>query len=113
MQTCCARNQTVSNISSQNAAMSHMFWLQAEQKRREKARKDATNQGKPLFDEDGQRKGILDKYDEDEQAEGMEIDTHGAAAGKLTKQEEIRRKLAAGWPPSLCLSHTTCIAQWT
>ena len=69
---------------------------QAEQKRREKARKDATSQGKPLWDEDGNKRGILDKYDESEEAGGMEIDASGTAAALMTKQEEIRQKLAAG-----------------
>ncbi|KAK9803749.1 hypothetical protein WJX73_000568 [Symbiochloris irregularis] len=69
--------------------------LAAEHKRRDKARKDATNAGKPLFDEDGKPRGILDKYDESEEAEGMEIDALGSAQALASKQEEIRRKLAA------------------
>ena len=36
---------------------------QAEQTKREKARKAATG-AKPLWNEDGERRGILDKYDE-------------------------------------------------
>ena len=70
--------------------------MQMEQKKRDKARKEATVQAKPLFDEDGRRRNILDKYDETEDAGGMEIDSTGTAAGLLTKQEEIRQKLAAG-----------------
>ena len=45
-----------------------IFWssplaLQAEHAKREKARK-AAGAAKPLWNEDGERRGILDKYDE-------------------------------------------------
>lgn len=71
--------------------------LKAEQKRRDKARKEANPKAKPLFDEDGNRRGILDKYDETDEADGMEIDASGTAAARnQSKQDEIRQRLAAG-----------------
>ena len=88
----------VANVVCQACLIPELYSpaLQAEQKRRDKARKEATNQGKPLFDEDGTRRGILDKYDQSEEPEGMEIDAVGAARMRQSKQDEIRQKLAAG-----------------
>lgn len=71
--------------------------MQAEDKQRKKAFKAATKQNKPLFEEDGQRRGLLDKYDEEEQEAGMQIDASGAInEAKLKRQEEIRARLKAG-----------------
>ena len=70
---------------------------QIEQKKREKARRAAGKQHKPLFEEDGVQRGMLDKYDEEEEEVGMEIDDTGAVNDeKARKQAEIRAKLAAG-----------------
>ncbi|CAL8462106.1 g1637 [Coccomyxa elongata] len=69
--------------------------LVIEQKKREKARRAAVKQ-KPLFEEDGKQRGMLDKYDEEEDDAGMEIDETGAVNDeKARKQAEIRAKLAA------------------
>lgn len=43
------------------------FQLQREDKQRAKARKAAGKQAKPLWQEDGKRRGLLDKYDEEEE----------------------------------------------
>lgn len=66
-----------------------------EQKKRAKARKAAQKE-KPLFEEDGTKRGLLDKYDEEEDA-GMDIDEKGVIDDeKARKQAEIKAKLAAG-----------------
>lgn len=66
-----------------------------EQKKRAKARKAAQKE-KPLFEEDGAKRGLLDKYDEEEDA-GMDIDEKGVIDDeKARKQAEIKAKLAAG-----------------
>lgn len=48
----------------------------------------------------------MDKYDESEEAQGMEIDASGSAQALQSKQEEIRRKLAAG---GLTCVESTCL----
>ncbi|KAK9806920.1 hypothetical protein WJX72_007494 [[Myrmecia] bisecta] len=70
----------------------------AELKKREKAKKDAQgSRHQPLFEEDGKQRALLDKYDEAEEEAGMEIDETGTVdVEKKHRQEEIRRKLAAG-----------------
>ena len=74
--------------------------LQAEQKEREKARKAAIKQAKPLFGEDGTVRGVLDKYDEEAPEPGMAIDAEGRVADeRLQRQDDIRRKLADGANP--------------
>ena len=73
------------------------FDLQTEDKQRKKAAKAATKQNKPLFEEDGERRGLLDKYDEEEKEAGMQIDALGAVSeAKLKRQEEVRARLRAG-----------------
>ena len=72
--------------------------MQIEQKKRDKARRAASKEEhiKPLFGEDGKRRTMLDKYDEEEET-GMDIDEAGAFSSEKTKQQaEIRAKLAAG-----------------
>ena len=70
---------------------------QAENKKRLKARKAATKSGAPLFEEDGVARGLLEKYDEEAPDDGMQIIESGVVADERTRrQEEIRRKLAAG-----------------
>ena len=71
---------------------------QIEQKKRDKAKRAASKEEsvKPLFEEDGKRRGLLDKYDEEEDT-GMDIDESGAfTSEKARQQAEIRAKLAAG-----------------
>ena len=82
---------------------SHSPWLgmQAERTKREKARKAATNTGKPLWDEDGERRGILDKYDGEEEDASMSFGATGQLEAKLSKADETRKRLAAG-TASLC-----------
>ena len=71
--------------------------MQAEQKARAKARKAATKTNKPLFEEDGKVRGLLDKYDEEEADAGMTIDEAGRLDDiRLQRQSEIQAKLAAG-----------------
>lgn len=73
---------------------------QIEQKKRERAQRAAGKQHKPLFGEDGVQRGMLDKYDEEEEEAGMEIDASGAVNDeKAQKQADIRAKLAAGGRP--------------
>ena len=69
---------------------------QAERTKREKARKAATNAGKPLWDEDGQRRGLLDKYDEQEEDASMTVGSTGRLEAKLSRADETRQRLAAG-----------------
>lgn len=73
---CCSpvavRDTGVSNPPAHAAApllppMSLPFSLQREDKERAKARKAAGKQAKPLWQEDGKRRGLLDKYDEEEE----------------------------------------------
>ena len=70
--------------------------MQAEHAKREKARKAATNAGKPLWDEDGERRGILDKYDEADEDASMTVGASGRLEAKLSKADETRKRLAAG-----------------
>lgn len=76
--------------------------MQIEQRKRDKARRAASSRHKPLFGEDGVERGLLDKYDEEADAMGMEIDESGAVSNEKAKQQaEIRAKLAAGGGPCL------------
>ncbi|GAB4814564.1 hypothetical protein N2152v2_001610 [Parachlorella kessleri] len=71
--------------------------LAREVKDREKAWRAAGKQAKPLWEEDGRRRGLLDKYDQEEE-EMMQIDQGGAidAAVAAKRQDDIRARLAAG-----------------
>jgi hypothetical protein len=70
---------------------------QAEDKKRAKARKAAGKQAKPLWEEDGKVRGLLDKYDEEEAEEGMLIDKEGKVEDeKRRRQLSIKQKLAEG-----------------
>ena len=53
--------------SEPNKPPSVCSWLQREDKERQKARKAAGKQAKPLWQEDGKRRGLLDKYDEEDE----------------------------------------------
>lgn len=71
---------------------------QIEQKKRDKARRAASKEEhiKPLFGEDGKKRTMLDKYDEEEET-GMDIDESGTFTSEKAKQQaEIRARLAAG-----------------
>lgn len=70
--------------------------MQAERNKREKARKAATKVGQPLFEEDGKRRSILDKYDEEEEEAGLQIGFGGAVGGDdvARRQAQIRSRLA-------------------
>ena len=87
--------------------------MQIEQKKRDKARRAASKEEhiKPLFGEDGKRRTMLDKYDEEEDT-GMDINEAGAFSSEKAKQQaEIRAKLAAGERvPLPCLSCCSCAA---
>jgi hypothetical protein len=69
--------------------------MQAEQKKRAKAIKAATKINKPLFNEDGKTRALLDKYDEEEEDTVMVLDEDGRAR-EDRRREEIRVKLAQG-----------------
>ena len=94
-----ADNRTLS--SPQLSAVLNL--MQAERKKREKARKAATKVGQPLFEEDGKRRSILDKYDEEEEEAGLQIGLGGAVGGDdvARRQAEIRSRLA-GVASSTC-----------
>ena len=80
--------------------------LQTEDKLRQRAFKAAAKENKPLFGEDGKVRGLLEKYDEEEQEAGMEIDATGAVEeAKRKKQEDIRARLRAGMLPSCSEAH--------
>ena len=75
----------------------------------------AAKENKPLFGEDGKVRGLLEKYDEEEQEAGMGIDATGAVEeAKRKKQEDIRARLRAGILPSCsgCRDAVSCIALW-
>ncbi|KAI3429836.1 hypothetical protein D9Q98_010149 [Chlorella vulgaris] len=70
--------------------------LAREDKQRSKAFKASAKQAKPLWEEDGKRRGLLDKYDEEEE-QMMRIDDAGAVeAARQKRQDDIRARLAAG-----------------
>lgn len=65
----------------------------AQDRQRSKAR-DAAKKPSVEYDVDGNTKGLLSKYDEDEADAGMEIDGQGLVLdAKARQQAEIRRKL--------------------
>ncbi|GFR52264.1 hypothetical protein Agub_g14798, partial [Astrephomene gubernaculifera] len=79
--------------------------LLAEEKRRRKALKAAKKEAKPLWEEDGKVRTILDKYDEEEEevvlqlGAGGRLQQHGTAGGagdRQRRQEEVRKRLAEG-----------------
>ena len=73
---------------------------QIEQKKRERARRAARKEARPGFDEEegAKPRGMLNKYDEEEEDAGLRIDEAGQAsnAAQAAKQTEIRARLAAG-----------------
>ena len=86
--------------------------LQAEEKKRTKARKAATKTGKPLFGEDGVARGLLEKYDEEAEEDGMQIDESGVVPDeRARRQEEMRRKAAEGMLQR-CLKSWCTVCCW-
>jgi U4/U6.U5 tri-snRNP-associated protein 1 len=66
-----------------------------EDKQRAKAFQDSRKTAKPLWEEDGQKRSLLDKYDQEEE-EAFQLNDAGAIeASKLKRQDDIRAKLAA------------------
>ena len=70
--------------------------LQAEQKKRSKARKES-QKAPSRFEEEKEKRGLLDKYEEEEEA-AMLIGDHVMSVGTINdeaqkRQEEIRSKL--------------------
>eukprot|EP00899_Mesostigma_viride_P029144 jgi/Mesvir1/9414/Mv01517-RA.1 len=84
----------------------------AEQKKREKARREAKKAGKydDRFDEEGEKKAILSHYDEEPETDAMVIDTNGVQDAAARQQEEIRRKLKLGMAHSLASGPPTVAA---
>ena len=69
--------------------------MQREDKQRAKAFRESKKTGKPLWEEDGQQRSLLDKYDEEEE-QAFQLDDAGAIeADKLKRQNDIRAKLDA------------------
>lgn len=57
-------------------AFTDMCWLQAEQKKRSKARKES-QKAPSRFEEEKEKRGLLDKYDEEEEEAAMLIGDQG------------------------------------
>ncbi|KXZ47678.1 hypothetical protein GPECTOR_33g560 [Gonium pectorale] len=71
--------------------------LLAEEKRRRKALKAAKKEAKPLWEEDGKVRTLLDKYDEEEQEVVVQLGAGGRlGADRAQQQEAVRKKLAEG-----------------
>lgn len=69
-----------------------------EQKQRDRAKRAATRgTNEPLFAEDGRVRALLEKYDEEDAGGGMRVAADGALEAETARrQEDIRRRLAAG-----------------
>lgn len=59
-----------------------LCWLQAEQKKRSKARKES-QKAPSRFEEEKEKRGLLDKYDEEEEEAAMLIGDQGVAIIKF------------------------------
>ncbi|KAJ9531859.1 hypothetical protein QJQ45_022027, partial [Haematococcus lacustris] len=68
--------------------------LKAEDRKRSKAREAAAPKAKPLWEEDGKQRGLLDKYNEEEADIVVQLGADGSLESeRLKQQEEVRRKL--------------------
>eukprot|EP00199_Chlamydomonas_sp_CCMP681_P001557 CAMPEP_0119111530 /NCGR_PEP_ID=MMETSP1180-20130426/36013_1 /TAXON_ID=3052 ORGANISM="Chlamydomonas cf sp, Strain CCMP681" /NCGR_SAMPLE_ID=MMETSP1180 /ASSEMBLY_ACC=CAM_ASM_000741 /LENGTH=830 /DNA_ID=CAMNT_0007098531 /DNA_START=73 /DNA_END=2565 /DNA_ORIENTATION=+ len=71
--------------------------LKAEIMKRKKARDASAPKAKPLWEEDGKQRGLLDKYNEEEEAVAMQLGAGGSLESMRARvQEDVRKKLAAG-----------------
>lgn len=70
--------------------------LLAEDKKRKKARDASVKKAVPLFGEDGKRRALLDKYDEEDEAMMVLDDVGGLEAQRIANQARIKAQLAAG-----------------
>lgn len=73
--------------------------LVGEERKRKKARDAAAvgKKGKPLWEEDGKVRTMLDKYDEEEEERGVALGEGGVLeAARLAAQEAMRKKMAHG-----------------
>ncbi|KAG2489863.1 hypothetical protein HYH03_011665 [Edaphochlamys debaryana] len=68
--------------------------LLAEEKRRRKARKASVKEAKPLWEEDGKVRTLLDKYDEEEAEVAVALGSGGTLeAERVRRAAEMRKKL--------------------
>ncbi|KAF5836904.1 SART-1 protein [Dunaliella salina] len=72
--------------------------LKAEERKRQKARSNATNKAKPLWEEDGKKRSLLDKYDEEDADISLQIGADGSIEAERAAQQqaEMKRKLQQG-----------------
>ncbi len=86
-------------IAVAEAQTSKPGWhAQMEQKQRDRAKRAATKgTNEALFAEDGRVRALLEKYDEEDAGGGMRVAADGALEAETARrQEDIRRRLAAG-----------------
>ncbi|MEW5309034.1 MAG: hypothetical protein WDW38_000946 [Sanguina aurantia] len=73
--------------------------LVGEERKRKKARDNAAvgKKGKPLWEEDGKVRSMLDKYDEEEEERGVSLGEGGVLeAARLAAQEAMRKRMMHG-----------------
>jgi len=72
--------------------------LKAEERKRQKARSNASNKAKPLWEEDGKKRSLLDKYDEEDADISLQIGADGSIEAERAAQQqaEMKRKLQLG-----------------
>ena len=80
-------------IDEEDVALENV--LDRENKQRAKAFRDSQKKAKPLWEEDGQKRSLLDKYDEEEEETFLLDDAGAIEASKITRQDDIRAKLDA------------------
>lgn len=74
-------------------ALEHTLYKEVKQRQKSYAASKKT--GKPLWEEDGQERSLLDKYDEEEEQELSLDDIIAKEAEKAKRQKEIKAKLEA------------------